>query len=183
MSLERKHYFALAAIVIIVGVAALAGGGWYWYNSVYQDSERAVRVAHDMADYEFPGEEVGVLSVDLFGWYRNAGTRGEDGGPLLFLSRLPFTSESPEEMRADIFGGMRKEVSATERLEDESWELCGTETPVVHHVGRDVLGDAVDVHSYEACIERSGAIFCAGTVGFGAERADAEHLLRDLECK
>lgn len=183
MDIDAKGCCGCGCAAVLLGLLVLLVGGFVWGNSVYSEGDQARDLAHELATYEFPGSEVGLMSVDTFG-FRLAATRAEDRSHMLYLLRYPFTSEKASTVRRDIFAEMHQSEDISLRVVNESTGThCGGSTTVVETTGtitRD--GERQSVKALEACVKREDHIFCTLALGNESEWSETRRLFDNLEC-
>jgi hypothetical protein len=184
MDFDAKGCCGCGCGAVVLGLLVLLIGGYLWGSSVYGEGDSARDVAHDMASYEFPGSEVGVMSLDTFG-FRLAATRSADDLLMLYLLRYPFTSEASSTVRRDVFTEMHQsEGISLESANQTTGTLCGRSTQVVETNGTvERNGEQQPARGLEACVKREDHIFCAFTLGDRSEWSTTRRLFETLECQ
>jgi len=184
MEMNKKGCCGCGCAAVLLGLLALIVGGYLWGTSMYGEGDEAKQVAHDMADYEFPGTEVGIMSFDTFG-FRMAVTGTEDREFMLNMLRYPFTSEAPAKVRNDVFTEIRQDESFSLQVEDErEGTLCGGSATVVETNGTiERSGEQWAARGLEACVERDDHIFCVMTIGTEDQESMIRRFFESIECR
>jgi hypothetical protein len=175
---------------LVLGIAAIAGLGFWAYNTAKNmaDPKTAVKTASEIVGYQLPGTPEGFMGLDLMG-VKFAVVMGYTDGEfaMLGLAKIPGEMASADEQQKferKLNEEMGSHFVSTDKRK-ESMQLCG-QTVNVNVVSGTFKAETGDMPAvmYHTGVKHNNNLILVSLMGGGAEpEATTDKVFETLKCK